>query len=347
MQMRGCFPLLLHLLCLFFWASQTLAQKKKDTLFLNNGSSIIGELLKIEKGMMTFDPDDANNINVQVRKVKTIRGHSKIFRIETTSENVYYAKLKPSPLAGFAHLVSLYDTSNILLTDISTLYAFEQSIWKQFSGTVGLGFSYTRSSDLGRLNFDGSLKYLGSKYDGTLTINTIATINDSVFSRDRENAALAVSYYFDASWFATVFLNYQRNIELGIQSRFQEGFGFGNKVLTRQNMQGKVVTGIVLNQERSIEGVQSKTLVEIPLQLRYDLFRFTKPKVNLQAYQSFYVSLSQKGRLRNDGQLTINWEIIDDLMLGLTYYNSFDNQPPTNLSQKFDYGLVFNISYKF
>jgi hypothetical protein len=81
--------------------------------------------------------------------------------------------------------------------------------------------------------------------------------------------------------------------------------------------------------------------------LRYDLFRFTKPKVNLQAYQSFYVSLSQKGRLRNDGQLTINWEIIDDLMLGLTYYNSFDNQPPTNLSQKFDYGLVFNISYKF
>jgi hypothetical protein len=331
----------------FFFQIHTVHAQKKDSLFFNNGSIIIGELIKIEKGMMSFDPDDANMLNLQSRKIKTIRAHSKIFRIETNKEQVYYAKLKPSAQSGYAQAITLDDTTDILLTDISTLYAFEQSVWKQFSGNIGLGFSYTRSSDLGRLNFDGALKYQGSKFDGSLTANSIATIDDTLFSRDRENISVNANYYFDASWFASVFLSYQRNIELGIESRFQEGIGIGNKFLTRKNMQAKALTGIVLNQEKSTEGTNSKTLVEIPFQLRYDLFQFTKPKINLQASQSLYVSLSQKGRVRNDGQLTVSWEIIDDLMLSTTYYNNFDNQPPTSNSRKFDYGIVFNISYKF
>jgi hypothetical protein len=346
--MRGCiFNIFLVGLFGFLLQIPTVHAQKKDSLFFNNGSIIIGELIKIEKGIMSFDPDDANMMNLQSRKVKTVRAHSKIFRIETNTERVYYAKLKPSPKSGYAQAITIYDTTELLLTDISTLYAFEQSVWKQFSGNVGIGFNYTRSSDLGRFNFDGALKYQGSKIDGSLTANTIATISDTVFSRDRENVSLNVNYYFDASWFASVFISYQRNIELGIKSRFQEGIGMGNKFLTRKNMQASAITGIVLNQEKSFEGTRTKTLVEIPLQLRYDLFQFTKPKVNLQASQSLYFSLSQKGRVRNDGQLTVSWEIIDDLLLSTTYYNNFDNQPPTSNNRKFDYGIVFNISYKF
>src|SRR5436305_8250537 len=65
------------------FATAVFSQSKKDTLFFNNGSIVIGEIKKIKLGVITFDPDDANDITVQLRKLKTVSAVSKIFRIET------------------------------------------------------------------------------------------------------------------------------------------------------------------------------------------------------------------------------------------------------------------------
>jgi hypothetical protein len=331
---------------LLFFEKSTFSQKK-DTLYLLNGTDIIGEVKGIQMGVLTFDPDDANDITVQLRKINTIRAHTKIFRIETIDNKVYYAKLQPSDQKGFVKIITGTDTSHIWLRDINRLSTFESGIWKQFSGNIAVGFSYTRSSNLGRLNFDGALKFVSKSYEFNLTANQISTITDTTFSRDRENITLKGSYYFNATWFSSAYLNYQRNIELGIARRYQEGIGIGKKFLTKTRMQAKAVAGLVLNQEKSTEGYSSKTLVEIPFQLEYDLYKFSKPKIDLTFTQSVYFSLSQKGRVRNDGQLTVNWEMIEDLTLGLTFYNNYDNQSPVAGSRNFDYGIVFNIGYKF
>ena len=80
---------------LFCTLVQTQAQKVKDTLFFTNGSIIIGEIKNIKLGVVTFDPDDANDITVQLRKLRTIAGRMKIFRIETVSTNLYFGFLLP------------------------------------------------------------------------------------------------------------------------------------------------------------------------------------------------------------------------------------------------------------
>ena len=55
--------------------------QKKDTLFFNAGSTIVGEVKKIKLGVVTFDPDDANDITVQLRNLKTLSAGSEVFRI--------------------------------------------------------------------------------------------------------------------------------------------------------------------------------------------------------------------------------------------------------------------------
>ena len=55
----------------------------KDTIFLTNGSLVIGKVLKVKLGVISFDPDDANDITVQMRKLKTIGATTRIFRVET------------------------------------------------------------------------------------------------------------------------------------------------------------------------------------------------------------------------------------------------------------------------
>ena len=62
------------------------SQKLKDTLFFRNGSMVLGEIKTIRLGVLNFDPDDANDITVQLIKLKTITAPGVIFRIETTDD---------------------------------------------------------------------------------------------------------------------------------------------------------------------------------------------------------------------------------------------------------------------
>src|SRR5215471_3348264 len=96
--------------CLTILAERCFSQKK-DTLFFNNGSMVIGEVKKIKLGVLTFDPDDANDITVQLRNLKTLSAVSKVFRVETVKEIVYYGKIIPYNFSNHAQIVSGVDTS--------------------------------------------------------------------------------------------------------------------------------------------------------------------------------------------------------------------------------------------
>jgi hypothetical protein len=80
-----------------------------------------------------------------------------------------------------------YDTVALDVEDISVLYPVENSLISRFTGSVGLGYSYTRSSGFGRLNFDGDIRYISKETELILYVSGIYTIYDSVTNRDKEN----------------------------------------------------------------------------------------------------------------------------------------------------------------
>jgi hypothetical protein len=282
-----------------------------------------------------------------LRNLKTLSGVSRVFRIETVREDLYYGRLIPDSTKNHAKLIQGSDTSTLYLQDITVLYPYEGSFLQRFSGSVGLGYSYTKSSNFGRLSFDGSMKYLSRKEEISVSASAYYTMTDTSFTRDNENFYLKNNYYFSPAWFATVFLAYQRNLELGLERRFQEGIGGGNKFITAKHTYAWARTGFVFNQEKNVEGVTTGTLTEIFGQLQFNFFRFTKPEIDINMAETFYYSLSQSGRFRNDGETSINWEMIEDLKLSLGFYNNYDSRPPTEDSRKFDFGVTFGLSYSF
>jgi len=319
----------------------------KDTIFFTNGSLVIGKVLKVKLGVITFDPDDANDITVQMRKLKTIGATTRVFRVETIFHQVYFGTIIPHHEKNAIYVNTGIDTVSLKLEYVSILYPFDNGVMQRFSGTAGLGFSYTRSSAVGRLNFDATIRYVSKNSEVGLALSGIYTIYDSLFSRDKEDLALKYNYYFVRNWFATTFLAYQRNLELGLERRYQEGFGIGNKFITTRYVYSWARAGLVFNQEKSTEGVSSGTLTELFGQLEMNFFRFAKPKINLLLAQSFYYSLSESGRFRNDGTITVDWEIFKNFYLNFGPYNNYDSKPPVKDGPSFDYGVVFGINYKF
>ena len=180
-----------------------------------------------------------------------------------------------------------------------------------------------------------------------LSASVIYDITDTSFSRNREDVSFKYNYYFSPYWFVTAILGYQRNLELSLLRRYQEGVGAGNKFITSKHVYAWTRAGFVLNQEQSTEQVSSGTLAELFGQVQLNVFRFEKPEVNLFVEQTIYYGLSKSGRFRNDGETSLSWEVFKDFDLTLTLNNNYDSKPPVEGGHKFDFSIVFGVGYSF
>lgn len=338
---------LLTILLTTLFSPTIYAQVTKDTLFFTNGTKVVGILKKIKVGVVTFDPDWANDITVQLKRINTINASREIYRVESTNKHVYFGVLMQDSVPHSVRIVNGVIQSSLGMEEIVNLYPYSDRIMRRFSGDFGFGYNYTRSSSYGRLNFDGTLNYLAKNQETGISVSTVYSVTDSGMTRDREDASIKTNYYFSPTSFVSGFLAYQRNLELGINRRYQQGLGIGNKFITRKIAYAWARGGLVFNQEKSTEGESSGNLAEFYTQLQFNFFKFTKPEVKFDITQTIYAGITDKGRFRSDGEFNLSWEIVRNFKMTFQVYNNYDNRPPVSSSSNFDYGIVFGLSYFF
>lgn len=329
-----------------FSGFQTIAQEQ-DTLYLRNGQIMVGKLNSISLGIIEFDDLDLSLQNVKYHKIKTVKAAKSTYRIETIDKNVYFGILKPSTNYGEVIVDDGFVEKPYPIVEIYNLVSLEKRFIKKIKGTVSAGYSYTKSSDVGRTNLDWNLRFTEEKYQVNFTGSFIFTNNQGEKTRDRESVSFGTYYNLNSVLLGGLGINYQRNIELGLSSRFQQVLGFGRRFLHKSNLQGILISGLVMNQERSLEGTGTGNLFEIPLQYKLSYFHYTAPNLSFTFFPKAFLGLNQNGRTRFDSDTNIDWEIINNLNLGLQFYASFDSQALEGSTTNFDYGIVFNIGYKF
>ena len=318
----------------------------KDSLYLSNGQLLIGELKSISLGKINFDADNLQVLNIKSDRVKTIQARSHLYRVQTIHRTIYYGNL----LVGESGKVGLINKDTLIqlgIDEIAVLLPLRGKTGSFWEGNASVGYSYTRSSGIGRFNSDYSVSYTTKKYLAISQGSIIFTQTDSTLEADNASALFLGSYIFNPVWDGSLFFNYQRNLELGLARRYQEGLGMGLTFLSKVHVRARAIAGVVFNQEKSTEDVYTPTQMEIPLIIAFSFFKFNKPDMTLGIRQSFYAGITQAGRFRQEGQLTVNWKIIGDLSINLQLYDNYDNQPPGLNAESFDYGVVFGLNYKF
>jgi hypothetical protein len=333
--------------CLFFSKSHQAFSQESDTLYLRNGQIMVGKLNAISLGIIQFYDLDLSDQSVKYHKIKTIKAASRTYRIETIDRLVYFGVLKPSENFGEVIVDDGFIEKDYPIVNIFNLVTLEKKFINKIKGTVGLGYSYTKSSDVGRTNLDWDLDFVQQKYQIGFTGSFIYTNNKGDKSRDRENVTFTGFYNLSTVLLAVLGVNYQRNIELGLASRFQQYAGFGRRFIFKSNLQGALVSGAVINQETSLEGDYSGNLYEIPISFRLNYFHYASPNLSFSFAPKYFVGLTQEGRKRFDGDFRINWEVIRNLNLSLQFYTNYDNQALEGSNTNFDYGTIFTVGYKF
>jgi hypothetical protein len=335
----------LIILC-FLLANYSLAADN-DTLILRSDQVLIGELISINLGVIEFDEKELSIIKVKYHKIKSLSAEMNNYKIETSDKKIFFGKIKASK--NFGEIIVVDDTGDHFyqLSNIVRLTKIEESFTRKLSGTVSAGLSYTKSSSVGRWNYDNKILYNSNRFSSVLLVSMILTRQNNISSRERENVFFSNSFFFSNLWFTGLIFQYQRNLELGLTRRFQQGIGIGRKLILKENLVGTLGPGIVVNQEQNIEGSTRGNLYEFPLLFKLNFFNFSDPNLSISLAQNAFFSLSQKGRFRQDGDLRVTYEIFSDFNINGQFYFNYDNQSAAGSRNQIDFGTVIGLGFKF
>lgn len=81
--------------------------------------------------------------------------------------------------------------------------------------------------------------------------------------------------------------------------------------------------------------------------IRWDWFRYDTPELDLSTKLEIIPNLSDTGRVRGELDITLKWEMIEDLFWQLEFYDSYDSRPATVGAEKNDYGIISSLGYSF
>src|SRR4030095_6758276 len=185
--------LIISVFCTLILSNRSFCQAK-DSIILYNGQILIGEVQGANLGTMSIDDIDLKMQNVKLYKIKILKIQDR-FKIETVDKKFYFGTLKTTDKDGWVNIHTIEgENIEMHITKIYQLISMDNQFLKRLNGNVSAGLSFTKSSDVGQINFAANVQFATKSVDYILSVSTIGSIDSGSYSRDNENVQLFASY---------------------------------------------------------------------------------------------------------------------------------------------------------
>lgn len=311
--------------------------QKTDKVLLKNGDLITGEIKSMKLAKLSFDMSGPGIISIKWEEIVKLRS-DKTFQVTTQGGQVLLTKLD----------TVFFETQQVGVNDIVEIVKIRRNFWKRLSGDINLGFSYTKSSDIIQFNFNSSTTYRKPKMEATLKLNTVLSKSgeDTITSKKQDATITAMKTLNNQFYFMSN-LGWEENTQLGLANRVLVGAGAGKIILNDNHQRLLTGAGLSYNREQSSETSGYVGNLEVQAVIQFKKFRYSTPKVSIDAGYIIYPSLSNWGRVRMNLQVNTSFEIFKDFSVGFTFYDNYDNRPPSGAVSTNDYGVTFTMGYIF
>lgn len=320
---------------------------KTDVIYLRNGDRVTCEIKNLERGRLKASTDGMGTVYIEWEDIAQI-----------VSKETYIVELEDGERVQ-GTLAMPFDDGTLLVTDGGESRRLEMAniAWvdplklddarfKRWDGAVSAGFDKTKANDDTSLSasFDARRRAedFELKFDG------------SVYSRSQDEAedtlraTLAGEYrrLLEDRWYWAGIGGLERNDEQGIDLRSLAGGGFGRYLLQTRRSLWSATGGLAVVNEQRAGDEDAETNVEGILNTEYEFFTYDMPETSLTTSLTVYPSLTESGRVRTNAEIALRRELIEDLFVELSFYETYDSDPPEE-GEKNDYGIVTGLGYTF
>ena len=336
----------IFILFLIIISNYSLLAQRTDVVILKNGDKITGEVKYMRVGILTYKTDNMETIEIQWNKIKSITTKN-FFEIEVADGRVFFGSIAPGEDEDRMTVKGVTMDHNLFMKYIVRINRIKETFWDIIEGSVKLGFSFTKASNIGQVSLGGNAKYRTKINVTELALNSVFTTSDEELTSSKNDLSFSYQHNLKDEWFGAGIASLQENSELGIKLRTSVGGGLGNNFIQSQNQWLFTLAGLSVNREAKTDQTEAIYNLEAIISAQYQFFKYEHPKATFLTYTNIFPSLSNLGRFRFNYNAELSWEMVIDFYWDLTFYFEYDNQPQSEDASKSDYRIETSLKYVF
>jgi len=319
-----------------------------DVVIFKNGDRLTGEIRGLSRGSLAFNTDATDTIQIEWIEVVELRS-SHTFEIGLASGVRYLGSL-PAPAEPGQLSVDVGGTQPLVLAfaQIVTMAEIEATFRDRVDVDLDFGYNFTKGSDVESVSLGLEAAYQGEQNVAALRLSTIRTdrgLNGGL--TDQASLNLSYTRLLRDRWFASALIGFESNNELGIELRTTVGGGAGRVYSQSGRHRIAWLAGVIRTREEVVDSNEIKNGNEGMLNLAMDWFRSDDKEFDLSSRLTIFPSFSESGRYRTEFDLSLEWELFQDITWGLTFYHDFDSDPPSENAVSSDYGVISSFGVDF
>lgn len=326
--------------------TSVLARDKTDVIYMSNGDRLTGEIKQLERGKLVVSTDSMGEIWIEWKDISRIQS-SYEFQFERSDGTRVTSTIQDTPDVGEITLVDDEVVVAFRRENIVRISQIEDSFWDRLKGSLSFGYSFTKASDIEQLNLGFRATHRTEIRSFTLDGSTINTSDSSDETTNRSDLSFTMTRFRKNRWFSSYLLGLESNDELGLDLRSSAGAGLGRYFIQTNTSELSAIGGLVGTSEQLAGDAESEQNLEALFGIEYSRYVFDDPTVDLTTSLATFPSITDAGRLRAQFDISLKWEIISDLYWDLSYYNTYDSDPPSGSLSTNDYGIVTSIGWSF
>ena len=322
------------------------ARDKTDVVMLRNGDRLSGDIVSLEFGILTLKTDNMSTLSIEWPAVRSVASKF-AFAIERRDGSKYDGIITTSEDGADLLVESATGTVRIPMAEVERMSRFSPQFWDRINGGLSVGFSYTKSSSIQVSNVNFNANYRSTTEVGAVAFSSNTTKDSSGHTTDRQLLTGNIQFLQQSRNFWGLLASLERDQSLGIDARLVGGAALGRRFVQSSYTEVTGIVGVVGTEEWIVDKPEPRASVEAVVGGNWQVFKFIEPKTRLNLGLYVFPSLTESGRYRSTGDLSLTHKFPHDITVGLTGYLSYDNQPPEAGAEKSDYGVTFNLGYSF
>ena len=207
-----------------------------------------------------------------------------------------------------------------------------------------MDLNFTKANNNAQFTIGGELNYVDKTWMIEGGINVLSSTQDDADKIKRTDANLDLIRIFRRKWYLLGDVSFLANTEQALDGRISPSISFGNFLISSNRLYLGLSLGFTYNIEDYVDESLNKTSSEAVVSASFNMFDFED--IDLKTGIEFYTSLSEKGRIRTDYDVTFKYDLPLDLYIKFGFTVNFDNQPAI-VGNDFDYIFTSGFGWEF
>lgn len=326
--------------------SPLLGRDKTDVVILKNGDHVTGEIKSLERGKLSLSTDSMGTVQIEWEDVERVTSQW-VFEVETETGLRIVGSLSPAVEPETMEIIGESFRNTLNRTSVVRLTQIEAGFLARLEGYLDVGFSFARANRATELTLGGEVKSRTVTRQLKTTLSSLFNDRKDLDSTARNVLTVDWTRFFSDRWLVTGLATFTQNQELDLDLRSVFGGDLGRHLIQNNRSLLTVRGGAVFTRERFTGPDPGRSNIEGKGTIVYELFSFDEPEMDITTTLTVLPSLSDWGRFRADLDTRIQYELFKDFFWSITLFDNYDSDPPSEGSERNDFGINTSVGWSF